>query len=203
MTRFRATVAALLVLCLAAATAGSTNAASADDDDGRRIAMDDDCDPSASGGWNPSPPGPQGGCLQKRGNVSVAEFGMELGSAPNGTNTDLAAAVVGHQSWRMDPPYLVIKPGQSVRVKNTGGRPHTFTKVNQFGAGSTPPGFNEGLTPNSPDPCAAAGPPIGAGDSIRVSGLAAGNHKFICCIHPWMRALIKVKPGQGGGGDDD
>jgi len=26
-----------------------------------------------------------------------------------------------------------------------------------------------------------------------VSGLAEGNHHFQCCIHPWMRAVIKVK----------
>ncbi len=32
-----------------------------------------------------------------------------------------------------------------------------------------------------------------------------GNHRFMCCFHPWMRALIKVKEhGEGGiGGDDD
>jgi hypothetical protein len=23
---------------------------------------------------------------------------------------------------------------------------------------------------------------------------AQRNHRFMCCIHPWMRALIKVKP---------
>jgi hypothetical protein len=32
-----------------------------------------------------------------------------------------------------------------------------------------------------------------------VADLAPGNHRFQCCIHPWMRAIVKVKPA----GDDD
>jgi plastocyanin len=196
MTRFRAAVAALLLLCLAAGTAGSTYAARADDNDGKRIAVEDDCDPSASAGWNPSPPGPPGGCQQKRGNVSVAEFEEELDSP-------LATAVVGHQSWRNDPSYLVIEQGATVRLKNTGGRPHTFTKVNEYGAGANfvPPPHNEGLTANTPNPCATP-VELGPGDSAKLEGLTVGNHRFICCFHPWMRALIKVKPREGGHGDD-
>jgi hypothetical protein len=35
-----------------------------------------------------------------------------------------------------------------------------------------------------------------------VSGLTVGNHRFQCCNHPWMRAIIKVK-AHGDHGDDD
>jgi hypothetical protein len=28
---------------------------------------------------------------------------------------------------------------------------------------------------------------------VQLKGLSAGNHKFQCCIHPWMRAIVKVK----------
>jgi hypothetical protein len=31
----------------------------------------------------------------------------------------------------------------------------------------------------------------GGGKSV-VEGLAPGDHKFQCCIHPWMRTLVKV-----------
>ena len=196
MTRYRAAVAAVLLLLLAAATAGGTYAARTDDDsDGdHRIAIRDDCDPSLAAGWNPSPPGPPGGCDRKRGNVSVAEFNAELIS-PH------ADSVVGHQAWRNDPSYLVVKSGQTVRVKNAGGRPHTFTETSAFGAGANnPPPFNTGLRPATPDPCPTA-QLIAAGDTVKLSGLSVGNHRFLCCLHPWMRALVKVKPKQNN--DDD
>lgn len=196
MTRFRAAAAALLLLCLAAATAGATYAARADNDsDGDRgIAIRDDCDPNPAAGWNPSPPGPPGGCRNKRGNVSVGEFEEELLS-PH------ADSVVGHQAWRNDPSYLVIESGQILHVKNAGGRPHTFTETTEFGSGANnPPPFNTGLRPATPDPCPTARV-IAAGDSVKLSGLSVGNHRFLCCIHPWMRALVKVKPKQSS--DDD
>jgi hypothetical protein len=53
--------------------------------------------------------------------VTFAEFAGEFDSP-------LAAAVIGHQAWRNDPPYLEVKAGDDVRVKNLGGRPHTFTR---------------------------------------------------------------------------
>jgi hypothetical protein len=34
---------------------------------------------------------------------------------------------------------------------------------------------------------------IPAGTGVKLSGLSAGNHRFQCCIHPWMRAIVKVK----------
>jgi hypothetical protein len=43
--------------------------------------------------------------------------------------------------------------------------------------------------------------PPGAG--AKLSGLTAGNHKFQCCIHPWMRAIVKVKEKDHDDDDHD
>jgi plastocyanin len=191
MTRLRVLGLAALLALGAAAFATLAPAGSADDDSGgKRIAIEDDCDPRDPG-WDTIP----GDCRQRRGDVSAMEFGQELSSG-------LSTAVVGHQAWRNDPSYLKIKSGTTVRVENEGGRPHTFTKVAAFGGGSNPPGFNQGLTP-SPECAAGAFVELSPGDRARLSGLTVGNNKFICCFHPWMRALIKVTPRNRGGGDDD
>ncbi len=180
MARFRAAIVALMLLGIAGVTAAATYASGNDGGGGGpQIAIRDDCDPTDPA-WNPT-----GGCLLKKGDVTFAEFFGELDSP-------LAAAVIGHQAWRNDPPYLEVKAGQDVRVKNVGGRGHTFTEVAAFGGGKVPvPPLNEGLTtapecPGSID--------IAPGDAAKLAGLAIGNHRFICCIHPWMRAQIEVLP---------
>jgi plastocyanin len=110
----------------------------------------------------------------------------------------LAPSVIGHQAWWFDPTYLQVKSGQRVKIHNEGGRVHTFTEVAQFGGGRVPP-LNAGQpgTPSmSPAPeCVAPGVvDIPGGGKDVVDGLTEGNHKFQCCIHPWMRTLIKVAP---------
>jgi plastocyanin len=178
MTRLRI-LAFVGLLALAAATYaaatpdGSMRGAA---EEGHTVLMKDDCDPRDPG-WNNV-----GGCHQHRGNVSFAEFNGEADSP-------LAAAVIGHQAWRNDPTYLVIKHGQRVQVRNVGGRPHTFTEVANFGGGVVPP-LNEGLIPAPECPDSLEVLP---GGRVHVSGLTIGNHRFQCCFHPWMRALIKVK----------
>jgi hypothetical protein len=157
---------------------------------GRQIAIRDDCDPNDPA-WDAV-----GGCALRRGDVTVEEFDEELQSP-------LADAVVGHQAWRFDPTYLKIREGQSVRVRNRGGRPHTFTEVAEFGGGFVPE-LNFGLDP-APECEPPAGPQgiIPPGEGTRVSGLAADNHRFQCCIHPWQRALIKVLPDEEDEEEED
>jgi hypothetical protein len=174
-----------LVAPEASASSGSGSSDSDRDSDepggGRFIAIRDDCDPTDPM-WTAL-----GGCLLRRGNVRFAEFADELDSP-------FSTAVVGHQAWRNDPPYLVIRRGKTIRVRNEGGRTHTFTKVAEFQGGKVPPppgdGLNKGLVPA--DECLRS-TDILAGDGTRVSGLGVGNHRFQCCIHPWMRAIVKVK----------
>jgi hypothetical protein len=97
MSRFRVTATALLVVGFVAATAATTYASRSDDGNGsQRIVIEDDCDPRDPA-W-----AAVGGCANRRGNVSFAEFNGELDSP-------LAAAVVGHQAWRFDPTYVVLR----------------------------------------------------------------------------------------------
>ena len=120
------------------------------------------------------------------GVVTNAEFGAFLVSP-------LALSVVGHAAWRMEPSYLRANSGMSILVRNIGGRIHTFTPVAEYGAGRVAP-FNVGLMP-APE-CAAATPDpylLPAGEVLQLDNLAPGNHRFQCCFHPWMRAVIKVR----------
>jgi plastocyanin len=157
------------------------------DDHNRKIAIRDDCDPRDPA-WNPS-----GGCALEEGDVTNAEFGVELQSPLAPTS------VIGHSAWRNDPPYLKIREGETVRVRNRGGRAHTFTEVANFGGGKIPnPALNKGLVTALECPASTN---LAPGASTTVANLAPGNHRFQCCIHPWMRAIVKVKPA--GDHDDE
>lgn len=195
MITFRAGCTALLAFVAAACTNDSTSsgtaaldpsvdganssASTAGTEGGRFIAMRDDCDPRDAN-WNIV-----GGCSLRRGSVTFAEFGDDLDSPHAPTS------VIGHPSWRNDPSYLAITPQGEVRVRNEGGRPHTFTEVAEFGGGKVPnPALNKGL---APAPECPGSTDIAPGQGTMLSGLAPGNHRFQCCIHPWMRAVIKVR----------
>jgi len=145
----------------------------------RKIAVLDNCDPDDAA-WAPT-----GGCALKEGDVTLAEFNALLVSP-------LSSSTVGHPSWRNEPSYLTVRSGKGVRVENEGGRGHTFTAVAAFGGGFVPP-LNIGLTP-APE---CVGPPgatvLAPGARLELKGLSAGLHRFQCCIHPWMRAAIRVE----------
>jgi len=182
MTRLR--VLGLAVLALGIAAFAAVSPAGSDDGAGPHIAIEDDCDPNDPA-WNV-----RGGCTQKRGDVTFLEFAAEISPPLDALST----AVLGHQAWRNDPSYLKVNAGTTVRVKNDGGRPHTFTEVARFGGGKVPPPagtpLNKGLTtapecPGSLD--------LAAGDIAILDGLTVGDHRFMCCIHPWMRAMITVQ----------
>jgi plastocyanin len=126
--------------------------------------------------------------------VTNAEFGSLLGSP-------LSLSVVGHPAWRNQPSYLWIKAGKNVRVTNEGGRGHTFTKVAAFGGGFVPP-LNQGLTP-APECLAISVVVLPPRARQELTGLALGDHRLMCCIHPWMRALIKVEAHNHSDDDDD
>jgi hypothetical protein len=151
-------------------------AASADSGKGKRFAITDDCDP-ADPAWAPT-----GGCLTD-GEVTNAEFG--------------AALPQGHPSWRIEPPYVEDRRQDDIRVRNTGGRVHTFTKVVRFGNGYVPP-LN---ATNAPPAAECQGGPanplvatttLAPGQELDVEGLEPGTHNFQCCIHPWMRTVVKI-----------
>src|SRR5262245_7574766 len=152
-------------------------------DNNGKISLLDDCDPTIGAGWNVV--GNLTGCIKDEGTVSRDEFFQFLTSP-------LSLSVVGHPSWTISPTFLTPNEGKRLRVTNDGGRGHTFTQVAQFGGGFVGI-LNQGLTP-APECAAAAGAVIPPGAEIELTGLAAGDHKFQCCIHPWMRAQVKVLP---------
>ena len=143
----------------------------------RQVSILDDCatDPA----WTAT-----GGCALRGGAVTEAEFSAFLVSP-------LSVSVVGHPAWRNEPSYLRVPQGATVLVTNDGGRAHTFTPVAQYGGGRVPP-LNIGLT-QAPE-CAVSPDPnqVAPGGRLEFSNLTPGHHRFQCCIHPWMRALVKV-----------
>lgn len=164
-----------------------------------RVLLEDDCDTNDAT-WD-NPDGSEG-CELKGGTVTRAEFMFYSFWTPPGPTsppgpppgTPLANAVIGHPSWRNDPGYLAVEPGQRLRVLNAGGRGHTFTSVANFGGGFVPP-LSFGLT-QAPECAAIAGDAsqvIAPGARAVVTNLMTGEHKFQCCIHPWMRTLVKVE----------
>jgi hypothetical protein len=153
--------------------------ASADSGRGKRFAITDDCDPNDPA-WAPT-----GGCLTD-GEVTNAEFG--------------AALPQGHPSWRIAPPYVEDRRQDEIRVRNTGGRVHTFTEVVRFGNGYVPPLNAQGafVAPECVAPTGGPSPQaqatnVAPGAELRVEDLEPGTHNFQCCIHPWMRTVVKIE----------
>lgn len=157
-----------------------------------KVALVDKCDPATftAGGLSCA-------ALPHPADVTLEEFRALLFSP-------LIKTVVGHPAWRFEPSYLDIHVGQTLRVTNNGGEGHTFTEVTDFGGGSIPvlngavsPPAPAGTVPLIPAPACPATPAglgpitVAPGTTVEIP-LAPGEHKFQCCIHPWMRAVIGV-----------
>lgn len=107
--------------------------------------------------------------------------------------------------WAFDPDDTHIRSGDSLLVKGAGGEFHTFTKVARFGGGCVPDLNSPGQEPVAecadlvtlpdgsqiPRGFLETGVPPGA--ELPVSGLATGEHLFMCLIHPWMHATVEVR----------
>ena len=156
-------------------------------DSGKMFRVTDDCDPNDVD-WVAV-----GGCFRDGGEVTRAEFRR---ANQNG--------YPGHPSWRIVPPYVAEQSDYEIRVRNAGGRVHTFTEVANFGGG-----YIATLNPPSAIPapeCATVDAATGAlgpapdavattlapGAEMRVEDLKPGTHNFQCCVHPWMRSTVKI-----------
>jgi plastocyanin len=97
----------------------------------------------------------------------------------------------GHNAWRFSRHDVTLKPGQALTAVSTGGETHTFTEVRNFGAGIVPP-LNAALPAGTPA-AQPIGPPnfLPAGQNLQITGLAPGEHRFECLIHPWMRTVVE------------
>src|SRR5262245_44523465 len=146
-----------------------------------RIALADNCDPITFNAVLGA-----GACVGK-GDTTFAQFGAVLFSPL----IDASRVFVGHPAWRFEPAYLDVHDGQTLRVTNSGGEGHTFTKVVTFGGG-TITGLNGADVTRAPE--CPANPMdlevVPQGQTIQVKGLTPGQNKFMCCIHPWMRAVV-------------
>jgi hypothetical protein len=101
------------------------------------------------------------------------------------------------QSWRFNPANINVPRTMTLDVVNNGGEAHTFTPVAQFGGGFIP--FLNALTgnfvpaPECVDPNNPAAPNpnlvvVPGGGHQQITIVAGAATKYMCCIHPWMRA---------------
>ncbi len=98
-------------------------------------------------------------------------------------------------AWHFAPSSVTMKVGELLVATNRGGETHTFTEVDEFGGGFVPQ-LNEltGLTEVAPEcaALAAGGGRIAPGASSSEEEEDAGVEKYQCCIHPWMRAEVRI-----------
>jgi hypothetical protein len=149
--------------------------------DDRRVKIFDGCDPAT---FN-APPGPgPGTCAPHNGpTVTFATFIAQLtamGVAPN---------------WKFAPPQLSAEHAQTIQAVNVGGEVHTFTRVAAFGGGIVPPLNALSHNPTEAPECKT----LEADDFVAPGGTYSaplGAHDktvlFQCCIHPWMRSVVKA-----------
>jgi plastocyanin len=165
-------IAAGLLVGLTAVAVASGNAST------RNVQLLDACDPATfNAAVEP------GTCTRPGGGVKFSDFIAQLetmGEAP---------------AWRNSPGQLDLAAGGTLQATNRGGEDHTFTEVAAYGGGCVPPlNLILGLTP-VPE-CSIPGlfdsTLVEEGDTLEVSGLTAGTHRFECLIHPWMQTTVFV-----------
>jgi hypothetical protein len=140
---------------------------------GRRILMLDQCEPTSFNAVI----GP-GTCV-RNGGLTFDKFIAQL--EKHGTV----------ESWRFSPEKIHVSRTVALPIVNAGGEAHTFTEVEDFGGGIVP------------DLNVLSGNPVPAPECLTLTGadfIPAGGHtthtfepgggdKYMCCIHPWMRAV--------------
>ena len=106
------------------------------------------------------------------------------------------------ESWRFSPDKVSLDAGGTITAVNRGGEDHTFSEVEEFGGGCIED-VNQLIDPDLEpvEECTGfPGSPPGnhlffetlaaPGASVTTDPLPAGTHKFLCLIHPWMRATV-------------
>ena len=143
----------------------------------RAVRLFDACDPASFNAALGA-----GTCTRNGGGVTFQAFIDEL---------------TAHQSvgaWHFAPTVLTMKAGQNLVAINQGGETHTFTEVEEFGGGIVPNLNQLAGVPNVAPECTQLQP----GDFLRPGARSSetedesGVEKYQCCIHPWMRAEVKI-----------
>ena len=104
-----------------------------------------------------------------------------------------------HPLWRFTPGRAMVPAGQTIPVSNVGGEFHTFSRTVEFGGGFVQElndllGLEE-IADGCTQPPGATNLFLGAGGrgTISTATLGSGAQRFLCCIHPWMRATYRVE----------
>jgi plastocyanin len=128
-------------------------------------------------------------------------FGDVCFSSHPGVNVDTFLHVLANAhkmgAWHFAPGVVRLRSGQAFQAHNSGGEAHTFTEVDDF-AGGFIPELNDlvGETEIAPECDLASGATpefIGPGGDGEPEVESPGTHKYMCCIHPWMRATVTVR----------
>src|ERR671914_823952 len=180
-------VLALVLLLGAVVVAGTTTVVLggvATASDTQEVLLEDDCDPNT---FNAA-----GQALFQQ-NLCEEDFD---GSVTFGEFLDALVLDGGHDAWKFTPNHATISQGESLKAINTGGESHSFTEVEDFGGGIIPE-INEllgGLEPvrEAQHPEIFGPTIIAPGDSLTITDLKAGTHRFMCVLHPWQQSVINV-----------
>jgi len=149
-----------------------------DRDDSRTVRMFDDCDPAS---FDPALHDPNA-CIGK-GKTTFDRFIAEL------TRSQVA------QKWRFDPQHVEVEKGNDVFAINKGGEVHTFTRVANFGGGIVPILNTLSGNPTPAPECTTLEPDdfVAPGAMYTAELNTDKLQHFQCCIHPWMRADVRLK----------
>ena len=103
-----------------------------------------------------------------------------------------------HPLWANSPVATAVETGTTLEVVNVGGRPHSFTRVSNFGGGIIPI-LNTREDTRIPAPECLAGVVAipGAGGSVTQTFNDPGEQRYQCCFHPWMRTTVEVGSSHG------
>jgi len=125
-------------------------------------------------------------CQQPDGKVDISTF------------LDYLMKHQEHPLWRFDPASFTLPAGKSISLQNLGGEFHTWTEVAEFGGGVIPDlNFGAEPRPECFDPEGVNNvfleyQDVESGATAGSASLPSGTHKFMCCIHPWMKTVVKV-----------
>ena len=134
--------------------------------------------------------------LDQCGGATWTPFGGCLINGPVARPDWLAEVIAtgSHPAWENVPVEAKVESGTTVAVINLGGRPHSFTRVENFGGGILPV-LNTREDTRIPAPECLSGivQIAGAGGSVNHTFTDKGEQRYQCCFHPWMRTTVKVK----------
>jgi hypothetical protein len=152
--------------------------ANKNEDDSRTVRMFDDCDPASFDAALHDP----NACIGK-GKTTFDRFIAEL------TRSQVA------QKWRFDPRHVEVEKGNDVFAINKGGEVHTFTRVANFGGGIVPILNTLSGNPTPAPECTTLEPDdfVAPGAMYTAELNTDKLQHFQCCIHPWMRADVRLK----------